>query len=93
MEGPTCPVESLSSPCPDRPVAGATVMVKDTDGKKVASVRSGSDGTFEIRLGPGTYVLTGQRSAGLDKVSKPVTVTVVSGRIASVVVQFDTGIR
>jgi hypothetical protein len=92
VEGPTCPVEQLSSPCPDRPVA-ATVVVKDTFGKEVATARSGTDGKFEIRLAPGTYVLSGERSEGLDRVSKPTTVTVRSGRFTDVVIEFDTGIR
>ena len=92
MAGPTCPVERLDSPCPDRPVA-ATIVVRDASGKEVASVRSGSNGTFEIRLAPGTYVLNGIRSVGLHRVAKPTTVTVLQGRFTAVTITFDTGIR
>jgi hypothetical protein len=71
----------------------ATIVVKDSSGKQVATVRTGSDGRFEIRLAPGTYVLEGTTSAGLHRVAKPTTVTVPSGGFATVTITFDTGIR
>jgi Carboxypeptidase regulatory-like domain len=92
MAGPTCPVERIDSPCPDRPVR-ATITVKDASGAKVATVSSGADGRFEVGLPAGTYVLIGQAATGLHRVTGPVHVTVRPGRFTSVTIEFDTGIR
>ncbi|MGH2573160.1 MAG: hypothetical protein ACRDGU_06725 [Actinomycetota bacterium] len=89
--GPQCPVERAGSPCPDKPFEGI-VQVSTESGRPVDSVESEPDGTFEIGLGPGTYVLT---VAGLEgpTFAKPVTVTVLSGQMEAVTVVVDTGIR
>jgi hypothetical protein len=92
MTGPTCPVERSDSPCPDRPVI-ATIVVRDAAGKQLATARSASDGRFTIRLGPGSYVLTGELSAGLNRATTPIQVTVRAGQFTSVTITFDTGIR
>lgn len=91
MIGPQCPVERAGSPCPDKPFEG-TVLVSTESGRPVDSVESEPDGSFEIRLDPGTYVLT---VAGLEgpTFAKPVTVTVRAGQMAAVTVLVDTGIR
>jgi hypothetical protein len=91
MIGPQCPVERAGSPCPDKPFEG-TVLVSTESGRPVDSVESEPDGSFEIRLDPGTYVLT---VAGLEgpTFAKPITVTVQSGRMTAVAVLVDTGIR
>jgi Carboxypeptidase regulatory-like domain len=89
--GPMCPVERVESPCPDRPMA-ATVVVSVGSGRRVASVRSGSDGSFSVPLAAGRYVLTAT-GAGAMRFAKPVEVTVRAGTWTRAVVQVDSGIR
>jgi Carboxypeptidase regulatory-like domain len=89
--GPMCPVERVESPCPDRPMR-ATVVVSDTSGRRVASVRSGPDGSFSISLAPGRYVLTAS-GAGEMRFARPVGVTVRAGTWTRAVVRVDSGIR
>ena len=89
--GPQCPVEQEGSPCPDKPFEG-TVQVSTESGRPVDSVKSDRNGSFEIELEPGTYVLT---VAGLEgpTFAKPITVTVRTGQMTAVTVLVDTGIR
>jgi Carboxypeptidase regulatory-like domain len=89
--GPMCPVERVDSPCPDRPIA-ATVVVSDRSGHRVASVRSGSDGSFSVPLPAGSYVLT-VTGTGAMRFAKPVEVSVRDGTWTRAVVQVDSGIR
>jgi hypothetical protein len=92
VAGPTCPVERSDSPCPDRPVTG-TIVVKREDGTVVKRVTSSADGRFFVALAPGTYVLVGERAAGLHHLTKPFRVTLRSGQVVSLTIVFDTGIR
>jgi hypothetical protein len=87
--GPMCPVERVGSPCPDRPFA-AVVRVSGAQGH--ASVRSGSDGRFQIALAPGRYTLRASGSSAIQT-SKPVEITVLSGRWTTATVSVDSGIR
>jgi hypothetical protein len=89
--GPTCPVETAESPCPDHPLA-AEVVVSGVDGRKGAGVRSGDDGTFTGSVPPGDYVVT---VAGLEGIrfAKPLSVSVPDGRFVQVTVSVDSGIR
>jgi len=86
------PGGTVGSACPDRPVI-ATVVVKDASGKQVAKATSGSDGRFKIPLPPGTYVVVGERAAGLHRITGPIDATVRAGRFTTITVTFDTGIR
>jgi hypothetical protein len=89
--GPTCPVETAESPCPDKPIA-AKVTVSTLDGRTVATVQSGSDGRFRVALSPGTYTLM---ATGLKNIrsSKPTTVTVPVAAFVDAIVAVDSGIR
>ena len=91
--GPTCPVETLESPCPDRPLADVEVQVLQ-GGDVVASVRSDGDGRFAVALDPGHYeVQAVLRAGGPGMSAKPVDVTVTSGEFIDVNIPVDSGIR
>jgi len=91
--GPTCPVETMESPCPDRPLADVQVQVLQ-GGDVVATVRSDGDGRFTVALEPGDYVLQAVVEQGGPGMSaKPVDVTVTSGTFVEVNVPVDSGIR
>jgi Carboxypeptidase regulatory-like domain len=92
--GPSCPVETDASPCPDEPLPGVTVRVlKDGEPLDETATSDGS-GRFELRLPPGQYTLEAIVPEGGPGMSaKPVDVTVPSGGFVDVVVPVDTGIR
>jgi hypothetical protein len=88
--GPTCPVQRIDSPCPDRPYE-ATITVWQ-GGNRVAEARSGPDGHFVVELPPGTYRVVGE-SPGTFPHATEQTVTVSAGGLAQVQIQYDSGIR
>jgi hypothetical protein len=61
------------------------------DGAVVSNVKTDGQGRFEVRLGPGQYVLESE-SAGLPLL-KPVDVTVREHEFTDVELAFDSGIR
>jgi hypothetical protein len=92
LVGPTCPVEQAGSACPDRPLATDLEIVRGSD--VVATVHSGSDGSFRVALEPGRYTIRpGENTTGGLPRGTPVGVTVSSHSFASVTVTFDSGIR
>ena len=93
--GPTCPVERVppDPACAPRPVAGATILVVDDQGKTVATVATGADGTFLVAVPAGNYVLQPQPVTRMMGGAEPVNVTVVDGSATPAVVSYDTGIR
>jgi hypothetical protein len=92
LSGPHCPVGRADSPCPDLPVADATVVASDAAGHEVARATSGSDGRFRLPLPPGTYSLTIEGLVGIQS-AKPVQVEVPVRGYARATVLVDTGIR
>ena len=90
--GPTCPVERLGSPCPDRPISRG-VSVRDGPGREVAHFTSGADGRFRVPLHPGTYTLVGDKNGSILPRPVAVTATVRSGQYTHVDVLYDSGIR
>jgi hypothetical protein len=90
--GPTCPVESLTSPCPDRPFQG-DVRARASDGS-TTTVSTDEQGQFSLSLRPGTYVVVAvPPSVGGPPTSVPQTVQVRTGSYTQVVLEVDTGIR
>jgi hypothetical protein len=89
VAGPTCPVETPESPCPDRPVADARVTAKG--GGTTKSTRSDTSGAFRLRLQPGTYRVTATSDTvpGCDEQR----VRVAKRRYTDVTITCDTGIR
>jgi hypothetical protein len=90
---PTCPVESLQSPCPGRPLAGVPVRVVDADGHVQAGAVSDDRGAFTIDVTPGSYLLTAVIEEDPARSVKPVRVEVRAGEIVRSDVMVDSGIR
>jgi hypothetical protein len=86
-------VETVESPCPDRPVAGVEVQAL-RDGLVAATAVSGADGGFAMDLAPGTYLVQGViEPGGPGMFSEPARVIVEGGEVVDVIVTLDTGIR
>lgn len=93
VAGPTCPVETLESPCPPRPVQ-TEVAVESADGEQLRSVSTAQDGSFRLALAPGSYLLTARPPAGDPTlVPRPMTVTVERGTFIRVTLFLDTRLR
>ena len=90
---PTCPVESIESPCPGRPLAGVPVLAVDDEGNARATTVSDDDGRFAMDVAPGTYVLTASIQEDPARSVKPVRVDVVAGEVVHSDVVVDSGIR
>jgi hypothetical protein len=89
--GPTCPVERPGERC-ERPY-DARLRIRTRSTKKVlATVRSGKDGRFRVRLRPGRYVVE-PASASRYPAAEPVHATVHAHRFTRVTISFDSGIR
>jgi hypothetical protein len=91
--GPTCPVESIQSPCPGRPLAGVPVRVVDADGEVRASAVSDDRGAFTIEVTPGSYLLTASIEQDPARSVEPVRVEVRAGEVVRSDVMVDSGIR
>ena len=90
--GPTCPVENLSSPCPDRPFQG-DVRATSIDGA-TTQVSTDEQGRFSLDLPAGSYVLVAVSPSGSGPPTPvPQTVQVVTGSYTRVTLEVDTGIR
>jgi len=90
---PTCPVETIESPCPGRPLAGVPVRVVDADGDVRASAVSDDDGAFTVDVAPGRYLLTASIEEDRARSVKPVRVVVGGGEVKHADVVVDSGIR
>jgi hypothetical protein len=95
VAGPVCPVERVppDPACAPRPVANATILVVDDQGKTVATVTTGADGTVVVPLPGGKYVLQPQPIEGFMGGADPIHVSVFEGAMTPAVVTYDTGIR
>ena len=89
LSAPSCPVERLASPCPPRPVVGATVAFR---GPTSRTVRTGAGGRFTAHVPAGTYTVTATNTGGL-RTTATRTVTVRAGATVSVRLVVDSGIR
>jgi len=93
--GPVCPVvrNPPDPSCAPRPVAGATIVIRDGSGTQVAVAISGADGSYFVSLPPGDYVVDPQPVQGLLGTAAQQPATVASGTITEVQLDYDTGIR
>jgi len=91
--GPMCPVETPTSPCPDRPMTGTDVEVL-RGGDVVARVTTDAEGRFEVPVPSGDYSVRAVLADGGPGMSvQPVDVTVTEGSYVEVTVSVDSGIR
>jgi hypothetical protein len=88
--GPTCPVEMQGSPCPPAVWTG-TVRATASDGA-AHDTTTGSDGSYQLALQPGTYTVTPLVNGSGPPTAKPVTV-VVGDSMQTLDLQVDSGIR
>ena len=96
--GPVCPVEHNppASGCEPRVVAGATIVISDSSGTRIASATTAPDGSYLIPVGrAGSFTVSGEPVTGLMGLPKPVPVTLSSaaGMTARADLEYDTGIR
>jgi hypothetical protein len=90
--GPTCPVETLTSPCPARPFQG-DVRATASDGS-TTTVSTDALGRFTMNLRAGTYVVVAvSPSGGGPPTPVQQTAQVVAGSYTRVTLEVDTGIR
>jgi hypothetical protein len=89
--GPTCPVERADQPCADRPVTGARVQAQRSGTNVVSDTKTDGQGRYAITLPPGDYVLTVTTDQAMS-CDQP-TARVVRGKITTVDIACDTGIR
>ncbi len=93
LAGPTCAAVKVGDPsCNDRPVAGATVLIRDAHGTVVAQMTTDDKGRFQVKVPPGHYRVEPQPVEGLMGGADPIAVT-VGARYESVSIAYDTGIR
>ncbi|MEO8424041.1 MAG: hypothetical protein ABI595_09025 [Actinomycetota bacterium] len=90
--GPACPVESIASPCPDRPFQG-DVRATASDGS-TTTVSTDAQGRFSMNVASGTYSLVAVvPSESGPPTPVPQTVQVRDGSYTRVTLEVDTGIR
>lgn len=88
--GPTCPVQRIGESC-ERGYQTTIAVFTAASHRPVTTFRSGPDGRFRVRIGPGRYTLQETHRALPRFV--PATVTVRQHRFTSLTLKFDTGIR
>ena len=87
---PACPgPESLDSPCPPRPVDGATVDA-DQGGHRVARTTTDGAGRFTLRLAAGTYQITATNTGGIRSTA---TTTATLPGTSDLTLVVDSGMR
>lgn len=90
--GPTCPVQTLENPCPDRPHQAWVTVRHAVSGAFVTRFQTGADGLFRVGLLAGSYTLDPEGGHPFPAVG-PQDVDVLEGLFTEVVISFDTGIR
>jgi hypothetical protein len=97
VAGPTCPVERQPPDpnCAARPVAGVRVVVTPADGREILVAQGTTDerGMLVLEVAAGAYLVTGSQMDGLMGTAAPVQAEVMAGGTASVILEYDTGIR
>ena len=93
--GPTCPVERVppDPQCADKPYATRISVARAADPTlTVATTESDAQGTFQLTLTPGEYIVSAAGGNTLPRCS-PVDATVSAGTFTPLSISCDTGIR
>jgi hypothetical protein len=90
LAGPTCPVETIGSPCPPAPWEG-TVRATASNGTRT-EVRTDGEGGFTVSLPPGPYTVAAVTDDGVAS-AIPIELEVTAGVTQRVDLEVDTGIR
>jgi hypothetical protein len=93
--GPTCPVQQdpPDPTCADRPVPGATMLIRDSRDDVYSEVTTDADGRFRVELPAGDYVIEPQPVVGLLGTAQAIGFAVGPGPAVELTIQYDTGIR
>jgi hypothetical protein len=91
VSAPSCPVERADSPCPPRPVVGATVAALRGQ-HVVASTRTAAGGRFRLSLAPGSYLVRATNRGPLAT-SAQARVVLTKGQTKQLTLTVDSGIR
>ena len=90
--GPACPVETVTSPCPDPPFRG-DVLATASDGSTTTATTD-AQGRFVMDLREGSYVVIAITPNGSGPPTPiPKTVRVDAGAYTQVTLEVDSGIR
>ena len=92
--GPTCPVQTKTTPCPPEPASGTRVLVLTPTGEQIGAPVTDNEGKYRVALPPGTYRIELGRLAGIEFTKDvPTTVIILEGRETRLDISIDTGIR
>jgi hypothetical protein len=91
LYGPTCPVQRVGTTC-ERPYRAWITVRHFPSETLVTRVRSAADGRFTILVVAGRYRLVPRSGRPYPRAVAQV-VTVRRGRLSSVTIRFDSGIR
>ena len=91
LYGPTCPVERPGEQCV-KPYDATLHVRRLTTHRLLATVRSGDDGRFVVRLAPGRYVIDPVSGHPYPRAA-PLKVVVKRHRFTRVTITYDSGIR
>ncbi len=90
--GPTCPVQQINNPCPDKPYQATLTVLTATDHSKVLQFQTDADGNFRLALPPGDYILHPESPNFLPR-GRDESFTVPPHQFVQVNVSYDSGIR
>lgn len=91
--GPTCPVERVDQPCPDRPLA-ATLVIEAASGREVARATASVDGFYAVGLVAGHYTIVPLTpGGGILPRGTPLAIDIAGGDWTLADVSYDSGIR
>ncbi len=90
--GPTCPVQRVDQPCPDKPYQTTFLITKSGESKPVAIGQSNLAGMFSIGLVPGSYTMTFNEVKTLPRCA-PQTFEVTQDTYTKLSISCDSGIR
>ncbi len=90
--GPTCPVQRINDPCPDKPYQATLTVLTTTDRSKVIQFQTDANGNFRVALAAGEYILHPESPGFLPR-GHDQNFTVPPHEFVQLNVSYDSGIR